>query len=157
MVSGTRPITFLLTTLALSPVAGAAGADADRSTSAAQPAEAPSMLSEVTVIGYRTKQATSATGVVTDIIDTPISISAITRDFLTDTGSSELMEAIGALSGVTGQNNSGEVGTNFAVRGYAVTPQVDGFDALNIASGLGASVGIDRIEVLKGPSAVFNG
>jgi outer membrane receptor protein involved in Fe transport len=157
MVQGTGPIAFLLTSLALLPVAAAAGVEAGGSSSPGQPAEAPSMLSEVTVIGYRTKQATSATGVVTDIIDTPISISAITRDFLTDTGSSELMEAIGALSGVTGQNNSGEVGTNFGVRGYSVTPQVDGFDALSIASGLGASVGIDRIEVLKGPSAVFNG
>lgn len=117
----------------------------------------PSLMSEIKVVGYQTSAATSATGVVSEIINTPISISAITGDFLKDTGSSQIMDAIGALSGVTGQNNSGEVGTNFSVRGYAVTPQIDGFDSLSTASGLGSSVGVDRIEVLKGPSAVFNG
>jgi|GEM_PF-1227580 len=117
----------------------------------------PSLMGAVQVIGYRTSAATSATGVVTEIINTPISISALNSQFLEDTGSSQLMDAIGALTGVTGQNNSGEVGTNFGVRGYAVTPQVDGFDSLSIAGGLGSAIGVDRVEVLKGPSAVFNG
>jgi len=117
----------------------------------------PSLMGEIKVIGYQTKSATSATGVVTDIIDTPISISALNHQFLEDVGSSQLMEAIGALPGVSGQNNSGEVATNFGVRGYAVTPQIDGFDSLSTASGLGSTAGVDRIEVLKGPSAVFNG
>lgn len=117
----------------------------------------PSLMSEVKVLGYQTTSATSATGVVTDIIDTPISISAINNQFIVDTGASQLMGIIGTLSGVTGQNNSGEVGTAFGVRGYAVVPQIDGFDSLTIASGLGSTVGVDRVEVLKGPSAVFNG
>jgi outer membrane receptor protein involved in Fe transport len=120
-------------------------------------ANKPSLMGEIKVVGYQTKSATSATGIVTDIIDTPISISALNHQFLSDVGSSQIMEAIGALPGVTGQNNSGEVGTNFGVRGYAVTPQIDGFDSLSTASGLGSTAGVDRIEVLKGPSAVFNG
>jgi len=143
-----------------------ANSDAQTSTSSGQAENAknpvaegnkPSLMGEVKVIGYQTRSATSATGVVTDIINTPLSISAITGDFLKDTGSSQIMDAISSLSGVTGQNNSGEVGTNFSVRGYAVTPQIDGFDSLTTASGLGSSAGIERIEVLKGPSAVFNG
>jgi iron complex outermembrane receptor protein len=122
-----------------------------------QEPQKPSMLAEVTVVGYRTRAATSATGVVTDIIDTPMSISAINTQFLSDTNSSQMMDAIGSLTGVTGQSNSGETPAQFAVRGYPVTPQVDGFDSLSYVSGLGSAVGIDRIEVLKGPSAVFNG
>lgn len=116
-----------------------------------------SLMEVVTVKGYQVSAATSATGIVTDLIDTPISISAVTSDFLKDTGSSQIMDAIGSLTGVTGQSNSGETLGNFSVRGYAVAPQIDGFDSLSVASGIGSSVGIDRIEVLKGPSAVFNG
>jgi iron complex outermembrane recepter protein len=114
-------------------------------------------LGQVTVIGYRTRAATSATGIVTDIIDTPLSISAINSQFISDVGATQSMDAIGSLTGVTGQSNSGETQTNFAVRGFAITPQVDGFDSLANVSGLGSTVGVDRIEVLKGPSAVFNG
>jgi len=120
-------------------------------------ANKPSMMGVVKVVGYQTSEATSATGVVTAIIDTPISISAINSQFLSDVNASQAMQAIGALTGVTGQSNSGETLTNFAVRGYKITPQVDGFDSLSIVSGLGSTVGVDRIEVLKGPSAVFNG
>src|SRR5690242_19872839 len=129
----------------------------DASDTNAKPETKPSLMGEIEVVGYRTRSATSATGIVTDIIDTPISISAINRQFVTDIGASQSMEAIGSLTGVTGQSNSGETLMNFAVRGYKVIPQVDGFDSLAIVSGLGSTAGVDRIEVLKGPSAVFNG
>lgn len=116
-----------------------------------------SSLEEVIVKGYRIDASTSATGIVTDLLDTPISITAVTGEFLQDTSSNQLMDAIGAMSGVTGQSNSGETGTNFSVRGFAVRPQVDGFNTLSFASGLGSSAAVERIEVVKGPSAVFNG
>ena len=45
----------------------------------------PTLLGEVKVVGYHASAATSATGVVTDLIDTPISISTITSQFLKDT------------------------------------------------------------------------
>jgi len=137
----------------------AAGAATPSTGKAAAKAKASSgeTLNQVTVVGYRTRAATSATGIVTEIIDTPLSISAINSQFVSDVGATQSMEAIGSLTGVTGQSNSGETQTNFAVRGYKITPQVDGFDSLSIVSGLGSTVGVDRIEVLKGPSAVFNG
>jgi iron complex outermembrane receptor protein len=116
-----------------------------------------SLMGTVQVIGYRTSAATSATGVVTEIINTPISISAINSQFLADTGSSQIMDAVSSLAGVNGQNNSGEAQTLFGVRGFAITPQVDGFDSLSYVGGLGSTVGVDRVEVIKGPSAVFNG
>ncbi|PIB91594.1 TonB-dependent siderophore receptor [Caulobacter sp. FWC2] len=116
-----------------------------------------SLVSDIVVTGYRVDATTSATGLVTAIVDTPMSISAVTDKFLRDTGSTQLMDAIGSLTGVTGQSNSGETPTNFSVRGYAVAPQIDGFSTLSITGGLGSSVAVERIEVLKGPSAVFNG
>jgi iron complex outermembrane recepter protein len=132
-------------------------ANAQTDTDTAPEGNRPSLMGEIKVVGYQTKSATSATGVVTDIIDTPISISAINHQFISDVGASQTMEAIGSLTGVTGQSNSGETLTNFSVRGFNVNPQVDGFDTLATVSGLGSTVGVDRIEVLKGPSAVFNG
>ena len=116
-----------------------------------------SLTNDIVITGYRVNATTSATGLVTSVLDTPMSVSAITDKFLKDTASSQLMDAIGSLTGVTGQSNSGEVGTNFSVRGFAVAPQVDGFSTLSVAGGLGSSVAVERIEVLKGPSAVFNG
>ncbi len=144
---------------ALATVSTASGQAADetsRSQGSAQPTQS-ALLEEIVVSGYRIDASTSATGIVTDILDTPISISAITGEFLKDTGSTQIMDAIGSLTGVTGQSNSGETTTNFSVRGFAVTPQVDGFDTLSTAAGLGSSIGVERIEVVKGPSAVFNG
>lgn len=134
------------------PQAATDGTDTAATESAKQ-----SLMGEVVVVGYRTKSATSATGIVTDIIDTPFSISAINQQFVTDIAAAQSMAAISSLTGVTGQSNSGETQTNFGVRGFAVVPQVDGFDTLGIIAGAGSTVGIDRIEVLKGPSAVFNG
>lgn len=141
---------------AASTASGQSADEASPTRGAAQPAQSV-LLEEIIVTGYRVDASTSATGIVTAILDTPISISAITDEFLSDTASTQIMDAIGALTGVTGQSNSGETTTNFSVRGFAVTPQVDGFDTLSTAAGLGSSIGVERIEVVKGPSAVFNG
>src|SRR4051794_19813043 len=59
------------------PNAAADPAPQDSTGQSAAPAgkdepQKPSLMSEVKVIGYQTSSATSATGVVTDIIDTPI-------------------------------------------------------------------------------------
>lgn len=150
----------------LAPPATAQTAPQNQTQAPRKPAEQPaqerevgegSLVQEILVTGYRVDASTSATGIVTAIVDTPMSISAVTEKFLKDTGSTDLMDAIGSLTGVTGQGNSGEVAVNFGVRGFAVAPQVNGFSTLSIAGGLGSSSGVERIEVLKGPSAVFNG
>lgn len=150
------PLAAPTTDAAAAPEAAAA-ATPDNAGNAPADSNRQSMMDEIVVIGYRTRQATSATGIVTDIIDTPFSISAINQQFVTDVAAAQSMEAISSLTGVTGQSNSGETQTNFGVRGFAVTPQVDGFDTLGVIAGAGSTIGIDRIEVLKGPSAVFNG
>lgn len=123
----------------------------------ADDAQKQSLTQDIVVKGYRVDSTTSATGIVTSVLDTPMSVSAITDEFIRDTGASRLIDTIGSLSGVTGQSNSGETGVNFSARGFAVTPQIDGFNTLSVAGGLGSSVAVERIEVLKGPSAVFNG
>lgn len=146
-------------------MAGTSGAAIAQSTDGAKSGDAPApqaehrgtLVDEIIVTGYHVNATTSATGIVTAIVDTPMSVSAISDKFLRDTASTQLMDAIGSLTGVTGQSNSGETGTNFSVRGFAVAPQVEGFDSLSVAAGLGSSVAVERIEVLKGPSAVFNG
>lgn len=120
-------------------------------------AKKQTLTQDIVVNGYRVESTTSATGIVTSVLDTPMSVSAITDKFIRDTGASRLMDTIGSMTGVNGQSNSGETGGNFSARGFAVAPQVDGFNTLSVAGGLGSSVAVERIEVLKGPSAVFNG
>jgi len=114
-------------------------------------------LEEVTVVGYRADASTSATGFVTRIIDTPLTISVLPSQFVTDIAATQVMDAVTSIAGVSGQANEGENLGSFAVRGYQVPSQIDGFDTLAAASGLGSTFGLDRIEVIKGPSAVFNG
>src|SRR3569833_2574076 len=117
---------FLLMALALPACVWGQTSDPEK---AGQEPQKPSMLAEVTVVGYRTRAATSATGVVMDIIDTPMSISAINTQFLSDTNSSQIMDAIGSLTGGAGRAGGGGTPARAAGRGGPGAPRGDGGDA----------------------------
>jgi iron complex outermembrane recepter protein len=115
-------------------------------------------LSEITVVGYRAKASSTATGLDTPILDTPISIAVMTSEFLTDTGANRLVDELNTIAGVQTGGRLDEP-TQVLVRGYYVTPQVDGFDLSGMGYGYfpGSTLGVSRVEVIKGPSSVFNG
>jgi iron complex outermembrane receptor protein len=101
--------------------------------------------------GYRATTSISATGIGTKIMDTPIPISVITAEFISDTAGSEMREALQFVPGVstTPRNEAA-----FVIRGF------DG----NIAYRNGqyrrqnyTSWNMDRVEVIKGSAAVFFG
>ena len=103
------------------------------------------------VAGYRPANSITATGIGTAIIDTPIAINVLTGDFLADTAAFEFRDALNFAPGVrTSENNE----SRFRVRG---------FDALAILRNghyrrqLFPTWNIDRIEVIKGASAIFHG
>lgn len=103
------------------------------------------------VAGYRPANSITATGIGTAIIDTPIAINVLTSDFLADTAAFEFRDALNFAPGVrTSENNE----SRFRVRG---------FDALAILRNghyrrqLFPNWNIDRIEVIKGASAIFHG
>lgn len=103
------------------------------------------------VAGYRPANSITATGIGTAIIDTPIAINVLTGEFLADTAAFEFRDALNFAPGVrTSENNE----SRFRVRG---------FDALAILRNghyrrqLFPTWNIDRVEVIKGASAIFHG
>ncbi len=108
-------------------------------------------VSAAKMTGYRAANAVTATGIGTDIIDTPIAINVVTGEFLQDTAAFELRQALDFAPGVrTQENNESRI-------------RVRGFDALSLLRNghyrrqLFASWNIDRIEVIKGATAIFHG
>lgn len=116
--------------------------------------------------GYRVQNSVATTGVAQALMDTPLPITVITGEFLRDTGKSGFLGALSYVSSVTLDDNSpngnfspgagrgngqGNL-TRFRGQPYNGTfrnglRQFYGFDTENV----------DRIEVAKGPMAVFIG
>ena len=103
------------------------------------------------VTGYRAGTSLTATGVGARIMDTPIAINVLTGEFLRDTSVSELREALQFVPGVgTTPRNEAE----FTLRGFTgnISYRNGQYRRQNYTSW-----NIDRVEVLKGPSAIFFG
>lgn len=103
------------------------------------------------VAGYRAGNSISATGIDMDIIDTPITINVLTGEFLTDTSAFELRQAMDFVPGVrTAENNE----SRFRVRGFtALSALRNG----HFRRQLFPTWNIDRVEVIKGATAIFHG
>ncbi len=116
--------------------------------------------------GYRVQNAVATTGVAQALMDTPLPITVITGEFLRDTGKSGFLGGLSYVSSVAlddnapngnfaagaGRGNSQGNLTRFRGQPYNGTfrnglRQFYGFDTENV----------DRIEVAKGPMAVFIG
>jgi iron complex outermembrane receptor protein len=103
------------------------------------------------VTGYRAANAVSATGIGTPIIDTPIAINIVTGEFLTDTSAFELRQALDLVPSV---RTNEAIESNFRVRGFAVNSLLRNG---HFRRQLFANWNIDRVEVIKGASAIFQG
>ncbi len=139
--------------------------------------------------GYKTRNAVSATRLNKALVETPMPIEVVTREFIEDTGATNLRDALkysagvitrsqndayaasanganntlatslgGGASSLNAQNPQGVTanfgGATFKIRGY-VTPTTlrDGF----IKRTQTDAIGIDRLEVVRGPSALLYG
>lgn len=107
--------------------------------------------------GYRVTNSLTATGMNTAIADAPLSIAVMPIEFIQDKGGFRLKDFMNTLPGVNAIALEQDAG-NVVVRGLQTVTQRDGFGAFggNTAASL-SSVGVDRVEVIKGPSSVFNG
>lgn len=135
------------------------------STAMAQTADAPSneapkeetiVLSPFTVTsakdyGYRSSASGTGTGFVGLIKDTPMNISVISRELIDDQGGNQLVDILRNSSSVAAHVKDEGV---ILVRGYSGQKFVNGLPA----GGQGYTLyDIDRVEVVKGPNAVFAG
>lgn len=111
------------------------------------------------VEGYRATRSATATRTDTDIRDTPQSIEVIPRQLLEDLGSTRIDRALDFAGGVSKQNNFGGLTFyNYSVRGFTTDQLYRNGFAINRGSYSSPDTSsIERIEVLKGPSASLYG
>ncbi len=121
----------------------------------------------ITVTGfkreYRTREAGSAVGMQADALSTPLSITVVPKELLSDQGITNVEDALRNVAGVTRfkEGNGGQ--ESFSIRGFESSRNlfIDGAhlnssqNATSIASTETAN--IERFEVLKGPSAILFG
>ena len=145
--------------------------------------EAPLVLSPFVVktdkdTGYRATNSISGTRLNTPIKDTPMPIEVVTRQFLDDTGATDLRSALQYSAGIVlqSQNDLSNSGANayqgpggvnnpegatanpnavqVKLRGFVTDNALrDGFIRQNSTD----AVNIDRVEVVRGPAALFYG
>jgi len=100
--------------------------------------------------GYGASETMTGSRTKTLIIDLPYSVNVMTSEFMTDFGLFDLGDNVTQIGGFTGL----DVGGNFVLRGFISSNQLrDGFFRL----GRYGSSNIDRIEIIKGPSAAVYG
>ena len=130
--------------------------------------EADPKLEEIVVYGFSrdylaNKGQSSAVGLDLTQLETPAAISVISQDLLQDQQVNNVDDALRNVAGVTKfkTGNGGE--EKFAIRGFDASQSIFK-DGARINNALNASnipstetANIERIEVLKGPSALLYG
>jgi iron complex outermembrane recepter protein len=114
------------------------------------------------VTGYLASQSATATKTDTPILTTPQSISVITKDQIAAQGAQNLTEALRYTPGVTIESFGANAFFDaFKLRGFDAPRYLDGLrlpaDNTTFAVPRIETYGLERIEVLKGPSSVIYG
>ena len=100
--------------------------------------------------GYRVGMAVTGTGMAGLIKDTPLNISIVSQELIRDQAGNQLVDVLRSASSVALQVKDESM---ILIRGYTGPQFVNGLPA-----GQGLSLyDVDRIEVVKGPNAVFAG
>jgi outer membrane receptor protein involved in Fe transport len=100
--------------------------------------------------GYRAGSAVTGTGTAGLIKDTPLNISIVSQELIADQGGNQLADVLRGASSVSLHVKDE---AQILIRGYTGPQFVNGLPAGN---GL-TLYDVDRIEVVKGPNAVFAG
>lgn len=116
-------------------------------------------LQEIVVYGqakkYRPEDQTSATGLRLNLIDTPQSISVISREMLDVAGGRSAYEAVDMVPGVH-RGGQGFASESLLIRGQSAgAPRINGIDAYS--STYLDSYALERLEVVRGPATVVYG
>lgn len=108
-------------------------------------------VTAVKTSGYRATNSITATGIGAAISEVPIAISTVTNQFISDTVGLELRDALNYVPGVVTNPRSE---STFVVRGFS---GLIGYRNGQYRRQLFPTWNIDRVEVVKGPAAIFFG
>ena len=114
------------------------------------------------VVGYLATQSVTAAKTDTPILTTPQSISVVTTDQMEDQGAQNVTEALRYTPGVTVQSfGANAFFDSFKLRGFDAPRYLDGLrlpaDNTTFAIPRIETYGLERLEVLKGPSSGLYG
>lgn len=107
------------------------------------------------VSGYHALTAVTATKTVTPIEEIPQSIVVLPRSIIDDQKPVTQNELFQNISGVSGMPENSLYGVNYKVRGFDAERYVDGLPNYNDGGDYASTVNTERIEVIKGPGALF--
>lgn len=125
------------------------------------PQAARKTLTTIRVTAPIPKQSDSATKTETPIVDIPQSVSVVTAEQMQDRGIQGVEEAMWYIAGAQGGGYGPDSRSDWLlVRGFSPARYLDGL-ALPDGSGTGITriepYGLERVEVIKGPSSVLYG
>jgi iron complex outermembrane receptor protein len=109
---------------------------------------------------YQGKDANSAGRIRASLLDTPQSVSVITKDFMEDIGTGRPLDAMKFSASVTESNFPNRLG-RITLRGFQQDAAqqsffVDGFRYSAISAGYNADASnLQRIEIVKGPNSII--
>ena len=113
------------------------------------------------VQGYSAKRSATATKTDTPLRETPQAVTVITRDQIVDQGATNLQDALGYAAGVRSDAYGLDSRTDSArIRGGSPDEYLDGLRKLfnyYTSNGRTDPYTLERIEVLRGPSAMLYG
>jgi iron complex outermembrane receptor protein len=103
--------------------------------------------------GYIGSNSLSASRAAINVADMPSSVIVITRQLIDDIGAFDVADTLRFVSGVTDSSMPAQDTLAFKIRGTGATVSTDGFRV----SGEGTQdlAEVERVEVLKGPSAIL--
>ncbi len=105
-------------------------------------------------VGYRAGNSVSATRIDTPIKELPFAVSAFTPAFITDINARDLWDVVQYAPGVTSAGKEFTAGNAlYTIRGFDQKPQRNGF----VGDAYVDTVGIERVEVVKGPASLLYG
>jgi iron complex outermembrane receptor protein len=118
-------------------------------------------LDTVNVIGsFIETGASSATKVDLSVLDTPFSVSAYSEGFMKAVETTSVSDLYKYMNGV---QRAGNTGYDITIRGFKAGGNdrgvllTDGLPGLTVRFGSPPTVGVDRIELVKGPTSVLYG
>lgn len=128
---------------------------------AAQDGDADKDSSEIVVTGqFLNTGASSATKLDIAVLDTPFSISAYNGEFMKAIETTSVADLYRYMTGV---QRAGNTGYDVTLRGFKSggadrnSIMTDGMPGLSVRFGSPPTIGVERVEVVKGPTSVLYG
>ena len=126
-----------------------------------QPAETPQSIEQIVIQGsFLGAGAESAMKLDVPVRDTPFSVSSYTDSFMKAIETTNIADMYNYMTGV---KRNGNTGYDLNIRGFKTSGNdrnaimVDGLPGLGVRFGSPPTIGVERVEVVKGPASVLYG